>query len=425
MAWPLPPGWEGRYDQASRKYFFINHQTHATQWTDPRIAVWEQQQRQHQQQQAQQAPAHAHEDSYSSSRGLIEPASEPEQPAYTQRDLDKLISQFPDVSSTLLVTTLTSTSGEVTRAASLLKEMGYTQRSALGPYVPEDNLVGDFGEDAAEAEEDEEFEFEGADVDFGPSLEEQESIIKTLRRSYPAVDELVIKMACEAASWEEGLYVPILEEQKREAEQEKTRRAAAAARIAAMMDSTPSQPTQYTEEYSLYSDEEPAEPEPEPQYTTVSRSTTDSNRAQREAREQQVAIRKAEQQARKQEQERQKRERAARSKPSKTAPRSHSPRASRPTRVQAAGYTSDLAMGRDPSLALGCDRNLLSTRERLCNGRDPSLTQGRDRTLSHGTNRALTLGRDPSLLADHGILSCGRDATLALGRDTGLLISST
>lgn len=26
-------------------------------------------------------------------------------------------------------------------------------------------------------------------------------------------------MACEAASWEEGLYVPILEEQKREAEQ--------------------------------------------------------------------------------------------------------------------------------------------------------------------------------------------------------------
>lgn len=52
--------------------------------------------------------------------------------------------------------------------------------------------------------------------------------------------------------------------------QEKTRRAAAAARIAAMMDSTPSQPTQYTEEYSLYSDEEPAEPEPEPQYTTVS-----------------------------------------------------------------------------------------------------------------------------------------------------------
>ena len=44
---------------------------------------------------------------------------------------------------------------------------------------------------------------------------------------------------------------------------------------------------------------------------------------------------------------------------------------------------------------------------------------------SPGTNRALTLGRDPSLLADHGILSCGRDATLALGRDTGLLISST
>jgi len=426
MAWPLPPGWEGRYDANSRKYFFINHQTKATQWTDPRIAVWEQQQRQHQQAQ-QQAPAqHSYQDSYSSSRGLIQKEPEPEQPPYTQRDLDKLSTQFPDVSNSVLVTTLTSTNGDTVRAGSLLKEMGYTQRSALGPYVPQDNLVGDFEEDVTEEpEEEEEYEFEAADIDFGPSLEEQDAVMRVLKTKYPKVDELVIKMACEAASWNEAIYGPILEEQKNEAEQEAARRAAVAARMAAMMEtSTPV--TQYTEDYSLYSEEEP---EPEPSYTPPSTSVTesvsrfDNNRAQRAAREEQAAARKAEQEAKKKEQERKKRERAAKNKKTtKKTPRS--PKASRPARQAAPAYSSDLAQGRDPSLAQGTDRTLLTTREKLSNGRDPALTQGRDRTLCQGTDRELTHGRDPNLLADHGVLSCGRDVTLAKGRDTGLLISS-
>jgi len=387
MAWPLPPGWEGRYDANSRKYFFINHQTKATQWTDPRIAVWEQQQRQHQQAQHQAPAQHSYQDSYSSSRGLIQKEPEPEQPPYTQRDLDKLSTQFPDVSNSVLVTTLTSTNGDTVRAGSLLKEMGYTQRSALGPYVPQDNLVGDFEEDVTEEpeEEEEEYEFEAADIDFGPSLEEQDVVMRVLKTKYPKVDELVIKMACEAASWNEAIYGPILEEQKNEAEQT-------------------------------------------PPSTSVTNSVSrfDNNRAQRAAREEQAAARKAEQEAKKKEQERKKRERAAKNKKTtkKTTPRS--PKASRPARQQTAApaYSSDLAMGRDPSLAQGTDRTLLTTREKLSNGRDPALTQGRDRTLCQGTDRELTHGRDPNLLADHGVLSCGRDVTLAKGRDTALLISS-
>ncbi|XP_059148851.1 E3 ubiquitin-protein ligase NEDD4-like isoform X2 [Physella acuta] len=34
---PLPPGWEARYDQIKRAYFFINHKTRTTQWEDPRF----------------------------------------------------------------------------------------------------------------------------------------------------------------------------------------------------------------------------------------------------------------------------------------------------------------------------------------------------------------------------------------------------
>ncbi|CAL1546495.1 unnamed protein product [Lymnaea stagnalis] len=34
---PLPQGWEARYDQSRRAYFFINHQTRTTQWEDPRF----------------------------------------------------------------------------------------------------------------------------------------------------------------------------------------------------------------------------------------------------------------------------------------------------------------------------------------------------------------------------------------------------
>eukprot|EP00112_Aurelia_sp_Birch-Aquarium-sp1_P013783 Seg2942.2 transcript_id=Seg2942.2/GoldUCD/mRNA.D3Y31 product="E3 ubiquitin-protein ligase pub1" protein_id=Seg2942.2/GoldUCD/D3Y31 len=35
----LPPGWEARYDANQRRYYFINHQTKVTTWTDPRLSA--------------------------------------------------------------------------------------------------------------------------------------------------------------------------------------------------------------------------------------------------------------------------------------------------------------------------------------------------------------------------------------------------
>ncbi|KAK3088362.1 hypothetical protein FSP39_018212 [Pinctada imbricata] len=37
---PLPPGWEARWDQNQRAYFYIDHSTKRTQWQDPRPAYW-------------------------------------------------------------------------------------------------------------------------------------------------------------------------------------------------------------------------------------------------------------------------------------------------------------------------------------------------------------------------------------------------
>ncbi|KAJ7381113.1 hypothetical protein OS493_004711 [Desmophyllum pertusum] len=34
---PLPPGWEARYDSNLGRYYFIDHSTHKTSWTDPRV----------------------------------------------------------------------------------------------------------------------------------------------------------------------------------------------------------------------------------------------------------------------------------------------------------------------------------------------------------------------------------------------------
>ena len=35
---PLPPGWEARFDPSYGRYYFINHATKQTTWTDPRLA---------------------------------------------------------------------------------------------------------------------------------------------------------------------------------------------------------------------------------------------------------------------------------------------------------------------------------------------------------------------------------------------------
>nr|XP_002122955.1 uncharacterized protein LOC100186360 isoform X1 [Ciona intestinalis] len=36
---PLPAGWEAKYDAGSNRWFFLNHQTKTTQWTDPRLSM--------------------------------------------------------------------------------------------------------------------------------------------------------------------------------------------------------------------------------------------------------------------------------------------------------------------------------------------------------------------------------------------------
>ncbi|XP_078493738.1 uncharacterized protein LOC100186360 [Ciona intestinalis] len=36
---PLPAGWEAKYDAGSNRWFFLNHQTKTTQWTDPRLTM--------------------------------------------------------------------------------------------------------------------------------------------------------------------------------------------------------------------------------------------------------------------------------------------------------------------------------------------------------------------------------------------------
>ncbi|XP_033638348.1 uncharacterized protein LOC117299053 isoform X2 [Asterias rubens] len=42
---PLPPGWDAKYDQGAKKYFFVHHSTKSTQWNDPRKQYYESQQR--------------------------------------------------------------------------------------------------------------------------------------------------------------------------------------------------------------------------------------------------------------------------------------------------------------------------------------------------------------------------------------------
>ncbi|OON16013.1 WW domain protein [Opisthorchis viverrini] len=37
---PLPPNWETRFDDSSRRWFFINHSTKSTTWEDPRPAYY-------------------------------------------------------------------------------------------------------------------------------------------------------------------------------------------------------------------------------------------------------------------------------------------------------------------------------------------------------------------------------------------------
>jgi len=53
---PLPPGWEAKWDPGQGRWYFINHFTKQTQWTDPRAA---QQQQRPYQQPARQQPASA------------------------------------------------------------------------------------------------------------------------------------------------------------------------------------------------------------------------------------------------------------------------------------------------------------------------------------------------------------------------------
>lgn len=36
---PLPPGWEAKYNQSYNRYYFINHATKETTWTDPRLGA--------------------------------------------------------------------------------------------------------------------------------------------------------------------------------------------------------------------------------------------------------------------------------------------------------------------------------------------------------------------------------------------------
>ncbi|XP_063679152.1 uncharacterized protein LOC134814807 [Bolinopsis microptera] len=43
--WPLPQGWEKRFDNNSRRHHFVNHHTQQSQWDDPRISVYEEEQR--------------------------------------------------------------------------------------------------------------------------------------------------------------------------------------------------------------------------------------------------------------------------------------------------------------------------------------------------------------------------------------------
>jgi len=53
---PLPPGWEAKWDPGQGRWYFINHFTKQTQWTDPRAA--QQQQAQYSQQTRQQTTAY-------------------------------------------------------------------------------------------------------------------------------------------------------------------------------------------------------------------------------------------------------------------------------------------------------------------------------------------------------------------------------
>ncbi|XP_071506134.1 uncharacterized protein [Diadema antillarum] len=41
---PMPAGWEAKYDPNLGRYFYINHQTRSTQWTDPRQQMYQAQQ---------------------------------------------------------------------------------------------------------------------------------------------------------------------------------------------------------------------------------------------------------------------------------------------------------------------------------------------------------------------------------------------
>ncbi|XP_065844856.1 uncharacterized protein [Oscarella lobularis] len=92
---PLPPGWEMKYDQRSRRYFFINHATKTTSWADPRTSI----------------PLATKTTSFT----LV-----------SDEEIKNLKERFPNAPESQIRNIHTSTSGNVDLTVSRLKALGHT-----------------------------------------------------------------------------------------------------------------------------------------------------------------------------------------------------------------------------------------------------------------------------------------------------------
>lgn len=197
---PLPPGWEAKWDPNNRKWFFVNHFTKKTQWTDPRI--------QPQQQQPRPTPSPA--PAQVTPRPTPSPAPARVQPRPTPSPaparpvqplveisphmIDALVEKYQNVDAALARNVLVGSRGNRTTAEQQLRTMGYREKVIREP-TPE-----------PEPEEDEEEE-ELTD-------QEKKRRLADLKAKVPNKSEGMLKICLETLGWDVDLAQEVFAAEK-------------------------------------------------------------------------------------------------------------------------------------------------------------------------------------------------------------------
>ncbi|XP_057295618.1 uncharacterized protein LOC130624065 [Hydractinia symbiolongicarpus] len=165
---PLPPGWEAKYDPNSGRYFFLNHLTKQTTWTDPRTIFYNlptscqqpqfayQQPAQYQQQTAQPTTTYNQQPSFRYQQPTSDTVTHGNGEAETElfdesvyrpskNEQDKLLKKLRDefdlvgVTSELLIETLEAVNFKEDMAVEMMKGMGFKKKGEASTSAEPDS----------------------------------------------------------------------------------------------------------------------------------------------------------------------------------------------------------------------------------------------------------------------------------------------